>query len=69
MSGPSMGNTLDRYLQPGVAIKKAYEILEPNLIFSEYIAGPVQEDKASFCTCMTMLAFQAIQRNRQLQDS
>jgi len=48
MSGPSMGKTLDRYLQPGFAIRKVYEIVEPNLIFGDYVAGPVQEDKASF---------------------
>ncbi len=48
MSGPSMGKTLDRYLQPGFAIRKVYEIVEPNLIFGDVVAGPVQEDKASF---------------------
>lgn len=48
MSGPSMGKTLDRYLQPGFAIRKVYEIVEPNLIFGDYVSGPVQEDKASF---------------------
>ena len=48
MSGPSVGKTLDRYLQPGVAIRKVYEIAEPNLIFGDFVAGPVQEDKASF---------------------
>lgn len=48
MSGPSMGKTLDRYLQPGFAIRKVYEVVEPNLIFGDYTAGPVQEDKASF---------------------
>lgn len=48
MSGPSTGQTLDRYLQPGFAIRKVYEIVEPNLIFGDYVAGPVQEDKASF---------------------
>lgn len=43
-----MGNSLDRYLQPGFAIRKAYEILEPNLVFLDYVGTPVQEDKASF---------------------
>lgn len=43
-----MGKNLEYYLQPGVAIRKAYSILEPNLKFAEYIEGPIPEESASF---------------------
>lgn len=48
MSGPSVGGTSDRWLQPGFAIKKIYEKVEPNLIFGDYLNGPIMEDRASF---------------------
>ena len=48
MSGPSVGKTDERWLQPGVAIRKIYEKVEPNLIFGDYIRGPIMEDRASF---------------------
>ena len=48
MSGPSLGKELADYLQPGVAIRKVYEVLEPNLKFADFIDGPIPEDKASF---------------------
>ena len=48
MSGPSLGKELADYLQPGVAIRKVYEVLEPNLKFADFIDGPISEDKASF---------------------
>jgi len=48
MSGPSVGGTNERWLQPGVAIRKLYEKVEPNLVISDFIAGPIPEDRASF---------------------
>jgi len=48
MSGPSVGGTSERWLQPGVAIRKLYEKVEPNLTISDFIAGPIAEDRASF---------------------
>ena len=43
-----VSGTLDRYLQPGVAIRKVYEKVEPNLIWGQFVEGPIQEDRASF---------------------
>lgn len=48
MSGPSVGGTSDRWLQPRVAIRKIYEKTEPNLIFGDYLNGPILEDRAAF---------------------
>lgn len=48
MTGPSVGGTSDRWLQPGVAIRKIYEKVEPNLIFGDYVNGPILEDRAAF---------------------
>jgi len=48
MTGQSMGKELADYLQPGVAIRRVYEVLEPNLKFAEFLDGPIQEDRASF---------------------
>ena len=43
-----VSGTLDKYLQPGVAIRKIYEKVEPNLIWGQFTEGPIQEDRASF---------------------
>jgi len=48
MTGQSLGKELAEYLQPGVAIRRIYEVLEPNLKFAEFMDKPIQEDKASF---------------------
>jgi len=48
MTGQSIGKELADYLQPGVAIRRIYEVLEPNLKFAEFMDKPIQEDKASF---------------------
>lgn len=48
MSGQSVGGTSDRWLQPGVAIRKLYEKVEPNLVFGDFLEGPIQEDRAAF---------------------
>lgn len=48
MTGQSLGKNLEDYLQPGVAIRKVYEVLEPNLMFQKYVEGPVPEDKSAF---------------------
>jgi hypothetical protein len=48
MTGQSLGKELADYLQPGVAIRKIYEVLEPNLKFADFVDGPIQEDRASF---------------------
>ena len=51
MSGPSVGGTGERWLTPGVAIRKLYEKVEPNLVMMDPtgpIAGPIPEDKGSF---------------------
>ncbi len=43
-----VSGTNDRYLQKGVAIRRIYEKLEPNLIWGNWITDPIQEDRASF---------------------
>ena len=43
-----VSGTNDRYLQKGVAIRRIYEKLEPNLIWGDFVEGPIQEDRASF---------------------
>lgn len=48
MTGPSVGGTSERWLQPGFAIRKLYEKVEPNLVIGDFIAGPIPEDRASF---------------------
>lgn len=48
MTGQSVGKNLEDFLQPGVAIRKVYEVLEPNLKFADWVEGPVSEDKAAF---------------------
>lgn len=48
MTGQSLGKELADYLQPGVAIRRIYEVLEPNLKFADFVDGPISEDKASF---------------------
>lgn len=48
MTGQSLGKELADYLQPGVAIRKIYEVLEPNLKFADFIDGPIPENRASF---------------------
>ena len=48
MTGQSIGKELADYLQPGVAIRRIYEVLEPNLKFAEFMDKPIPEDKASF---------------------
>lgn len=48
MTGQSIGKGLADYLQPGVAIRRIYEVLEPNLKFAEFMDKPISEDKASF---------------------
>jgi hypothetical protein len=39
-----LGKELADYLQPGVAIRKIYEVLEP----ADFVDGPIQEDRASY---------------------
>lgn len=48
MTGQSLSKNLTAFLQPGVAIRKVYEVLEPNLKFSDFVEGPLVEDKSSF---------------------
>lgn len=48
MTGPSVGKELADYLQPGVAIRRVYDVLEPNLKFADFIDGPIPEEKSSF---------------------
>ena len=48
MSGPSTGSTNERWLTPGVAIRKLYEKVEPNLVMMDFLEGPIPEDKGSF---------------------
>ena len=48
MTGPSLSKNLADFLQPGVAIRKIYEVLEPNLKFADFVEGPITEDKSSF---------------------
>ena len=43
-----VSGTNDRFLNMGVAIREVYAKVEPNLIFNDWLEGPVQEDKAAF---------------------
>jgi hypothetical protein len=40
--------TNDRFLQKGVALRTVYEVAEPNLIVSEFLGGPIPEDRKAF---------------------
>ncbi len=44
---PVVSGTVDRYLQKGVALRLVYEIMEPNLIWADYLKQ-VPEDSNAF---------------------
>jgi hypothetical protein len=43
-----VSNSFERYLQPGVALRKVYEVLEPNLIYTDYVEILPPEPQESF---------------------
>jgi hypothetical protein len=51
MTNQSVGDTNERWLQPGFAIRKLYEKVEPNLVLMDTngpVAGPIPEDRDAF---------------------
>ena len=43
-----VSGTNDRFLNMGVALREVYSKVEPNLRFTDWTVGPIQEDRAAF---------------------